>query len=225
MGGRIRVRQRTASRAARRQHAVGRAARLLGWRRSQARHQVQPAVRQPSTRLPERRDLAQRVDGADERPRTNQRLRQPFPDDLGREDADASVPEGDTAGDGRAVGARNAGGTDLRPRRPARRSRPSSDGAVAASPMALRPTLPGRTERRPRGRNRRRVAGTPRANAVTAGDVAGADGFANPDRRAAHRRGDGVDSARHRIRPACVRQCRRRCKAGAGSSWLTSTGR
>lgn len=56
-------------------------------------HQVQPTVRQPSTRLPERRDLAQRVDGANERPRINQWLREPFPDDLGREDGDASVPK------------------------------------------------------------------------------------------------------------------------------------
>jgi hypothetical protein len=46
VGGRIRVRQRAASGAARRQHPVGGAARLLGWRRSQARHQVEPALRQ-----------------------------------------------------------------------------------------------------------------------------------------------------------------------------------
>ncbi|HHW4684650.1 MAG TPA: hypothetical protein ACQGQG_04850 [Xylella sp.] len=85
-------------------------------------HQVEPALRQRPARLPERRDLTGRTDQPDERLRTYQWLRQPLPDDLGRAHADAAIPEGNAAGHGRAVGAQDAGGIGLLPRRPARRA-------------------------------------------------------------------------------------------------------
>ena len=177
MGSRVGIRQRPAPGAARRQHALGGAARLLGWRRSQTRHQVEPALREPPARLPERRDLTRRIDGAYGCQRIDQRLRQPLPDDLGRAHADVAISEGDTAVGGGAVGAQ----VPVQRRRTARGARPPSDGFVAAGPVPLCPAVPGRVERRSRRRRRRRPVGAKGADAVAVGDVAGADRFAIPD--------------------------------------------